>query len=222
MLTKTDKLFVSIFSFLIIAELICDSVDFPNPWRYITKPSLLISLVFYFYGQSKGLDSKTRMMMSIALVFSLSGDILLMFDEHSNIYFMLGLVSFLLAHIFYCVVFLRKRNSKIKPLELIAILSIYGLGFFYLLKDSLNDLLIPVIVYMIVILIMVITAYLRYKRVPEKSFILVFFGALLFIISDTILAMDKFYRPIPFSGVYIMLTYAIAQYFIVLGILKQR
>ncbi|WP_299390141.1 lysoplasmalogenase [uncultured Gelidibacter sp.] len=222
MLTKTDKLFALIFSFLLITELICGSVENLSTWHYITKPSLLISLLFYFYSQSKGLGSKTRIMMLAALAFSLLGDILLMFDDQSAIYFMLGLVAFLLAHLVYCFVFLNYRNPKTNPLGIILILLGYALGFFYFLKDGLNDLLIPVIIYMMVILMMVITSYLRHKKVPEKSFILVFSGALLFAISDSILALNKFYSPIQFSAIYIMLTYGLAQYFIVLGVLKQR
>ncbi|MBJ7881239.1 lysoplasmalogenase [Gelidibacter salicanalis] len=222
MLSKTDKLFVLIYALLIIAELICGSVDNRGVCHYFTKPSLLISLLFYFYVQSKELDPKTRTLTFLALICSLMGDVLLLFDSRSANYFILGLVSFLLAHLFYSVVFLKKRNSKINPLVLITILSLYALGFFYLLRDGLNDLMMPVIIYMLVILLMVITAYIRHKKVAEKSFILVFFGALLFVISDSILAVNKFYMPIQFSGVYIMLTYALAQYFIVLGVLKQR
>jgi uncharacterized membrane protein YhhN len=222
MLSKIDKLFTFIFILLISAELICGSLENLSTWHYITKPSLLIALIFYFYSQNKGLRSKTKTITLLALIFSLLGDVLLMFVDQSPDYFMLGLVSFLLAHICYCLVFLIDRNPKMNFIGVSAVLCIYAFGLFYLLKDGLDDLLIPVIIYMVVILMMVLTAFLRQKTVPRKSFILVFLGALLFVFSDSILALNKFYMPLRFSNISIMLTYALAQYFIVLGLLKQR
>lgn len=221
MLTKTEKKFTVIFLLLLMAELICGSVESLSQWHYFTKPSLLISLILYFFIQSKVMIPKTRILILTALIFSLMGDIFLMFVDQSPNYFMLGLVSFFLAHAFYCVVFLRDRNSKTNPIGLIILLAFYAFGLFHLLKNNLGDLLIPVIFYIIVILLMVITAFLRQKKVSQKSFIFVFIGAILFVISDSILALNKFYMPLQFISLSIMLTYGLAQFFIVLGLLKR-
>ncbi|TXE10578.1 lysoplasmalogenase [Gelidibacter salicanalis] len=222
MLTITDKQFAFIFSCLLSAELICGSIASLATFHYITKPSLLISLLIYFYTQSKSLNTTTRLITLLALGCSLLGDVFLMFDDRFAIYFILGLLSFLLAHVFYSIVFLKNRNVNRNAFGLSLILLLYALGFFYLLKNSLGHLLIPVIIYMIVILAMVITSYLRSGKLSQLSFILVFIGALLFAISDSILALNKFYMPIHFSALFIMLTYGLAQYLIVLGLLKQR
>ena len=56
--------------------------------------------------------------------------------------------------------------------------------------------------------------------VNQTSYNLVFIGAIFFMLSDSILAANKFYQPIPLSNISIMVTYALAQYLIVLGILK--
>jgi uncharacterized membrane protein YhhN len=93
---------------------------------------------------------------------------------------------------------------------------------FYFLKDGLHDMLIPVMVYMFVILLMATTAFLRKGIVNNLSYTLVFVGAIFFMISDSLLALNKFHEPLPFSNISIMLTYSIAQYLIVLGILKQK
>lgn len=222
MIQNTEKQFTSIFILLIIAELICGSVESLSTWHYITKPSLLIALIIFFHGQSKALSQKTRRITFLALVFSLLGDVLLMFVDISPHYFMLGLLSFLVAHVCYCLVFMINRNPNINFLAIGVFLCSYAFVLFYLLKDGLGTFLIPVIVYMIVILMMVMTAFLRQNKVPKKSFVLVFLGALLFVISDSILALNKFYMPLKFSSISIMLTYALAQYFIVFGLLKQR
>ena len=68
------------------------------------------------------------------------------------------------------------------------------------------------------ILLMAIFALNRRDRVSEASFYPVFVGALLFILSDSLLAFDKFLVPIPHAGVLVMSTYIAAQYLIVEGV----
>lgn len=221
MLSKTESQFSFLFTLLLIAELICGSVESLAFWHYFTKPSLLTALIVYFYYNGTH-SSTTKTMILLALVFSLMGDVFLMFVEVSANYFMFGLVSFFLAHVFYILVFWKRRNSKTNATGLIVILGFYAIGVFYLLKNHLNHLLIPVIFYIMIILTMVLTAFLRQKEVSKISFILVFLGAILFVISDSILAVDKFYMSLKYSSISIMLTYALAQYFIVIGLLKQR
>jgi uncharacterized membrane protein YhhN len=80
---------------------------------------------------------------------------------------------------------------------------------------------LPVIIYTIVILTMLEAAINRYGKVNRLSFILVLAGAILFVISDSLIALNKFGFPFMFSGVAVMTTYIAAQYLIVAGILKQ-
>ncbi|KAG1658291.1 p-aminobenzoyl-glutamate hydrolase subunit B [Nymphon striatum] len=80
---------------------------------------------------------------------------------------------------------------------------------------------VPVILYILGILAMVVTAYIRKENVTQSSFNLVFIGALFFVVSDSILAIDKFSVGIPFAHILIMGTYATAQYLIMKGVLYQ-
>lgn len=159
--------------------------------------------------------------MVLALLFSLAGDILLMFDDQNPMFFLFGLIAFLIAHIMYIIVFLKHRNKSKQPFLFITILLIYAVGLFYLLKSGLGAMLLPVVFYMIVILTMATTAFLRKGNVPFQNYNLVFLGAVLFLVSDSLLSLNMFYKPIPFANILIMLTYGFAQFFIVLGILKQ-
>ncbi len=222
MLSKTEKLFSLIFLIIVIAELVCDNIETLTTWHYLTKPFILISLIFFFWKYATHLDAKTRQYTFMALTLSLLGDILLMFADVSAHFFMGGLVSFLLAHLMYVFTFLKRKNNSNNTVFVVVALVLYAAGLFYFLKEGLGDLLIPVIIYMIVILSMVITAFLRKGNVPKSSFVLVFLGALFFITSDSLLALNKFYKPLAFSGISIILTYSIAQLFIVLGIKKQQ
>lgn len=218
----TEKKFTLLFMVLLILELICGTVPSLSQWHYITKPSLLTALILYFSYHGKTLPAPIRNMTLLALVFSLLGDIFLMFVMQSAKYFILGLACFFLAHVFYSLVFFKNRNPKTKPYGLVFILLLYAFAFFYLLKNHLGDLLIPVLLYMVIILIMATMAFLRYKKVSHKSFILVFIGAILFVISDSILALNKFYMPLKYTSISIMLTYGLAQFFIVKGLLKHQ
>lgn len=221
-LTKTEKSFTVIFLIFVVLELFSESVFNVLPFKFSPKPLILLSLIIFFLKQSKHLNKTTKLFMVFALVFSLIGDVLLMFVENSPAFFLSGLVAFLIAHIMYIIVFLEKRNANKSAIVISVVLLIYAVGMFYILKDGLGDMLIPVILYMLIILTMAITAWLRKNMVPNISYILVFIGALLFVISDSALAINKFYKALPQSHIIIMSTYALAQYCIVMGINRQK
>lgn len=222
MFSTTEKTFSILFFLIVALELICGNVESLATYRYITKPSILIALILFFWTQSTAFQKPIRILTVFALLFSLLGDVLLMFDDLSANYFMMGLIAFLMAHLFYILLFLKYRDKNRKPIWFGLLLIVYGIGMFYGLKDGLGEMLVPVIFYMMVILVMVISAYWRTKTLGKWSYVLVFFGALFFMMSDCFLAINKFHTALPLSNVSIMLTYALAQYFIVFGILKAR
>lgn len=191
--------------------------------RFFSKPLILIGLILYFYRITKPIASTllTKSILS-ALIFSWIGDILLMWSH----LFVYGLGSFLMAHICYIIGFrlAQKSESKIHQVDFVRTfffnLPIYMVAAitFYLINPNLGNLKIPVIAYLIVIVSMVTTARERFKKCDPYSFWQVFIGALLFFVSDGIIALSKFYKAFPESGVLIMGTYATAQLLIVMGI----
>ncbi|CAC9974465.1 lysoplasmalogenase [Flavobacterium panici] len=186
------------------------------------KPALIPLLIVGVYFSKK---FPTQNILLTALVFSWIGDVILLFADIAEIYFILGLVSFLISHIIYCVLFNRQIKEKMKRDTIIFIfgslvIACYLIGMLSVLLPALGDLKIPVIVYASVISVMLLFAYnglLIWKK-PANQY--VFFGALFFVISDSILAINKFHFPIQKSSFIIMLTYLVAQYLIVKGILK--
>lgn len=222
MLSKLEKSFTLIFLVIVSLELIANSVSSLSNLHYISKPAIVLALIVFFNKQKSHLNAFTKNFTILALVFSLLGDILLMFVNSSPYFFISGLIAFLVAHIMYVLVFLKKRNPLKKPFMFIVVLLMYASGLFYILHDGLGNLLIPVIIYISVILSMATTAFIRQGKVADTSYWLVFIGAIFFMLSDSILATNKFYKPLAFSGISIMFTYAIAQYLIVLGILRQK
>jgi uncharacterized membrane protein YhhN len=222
MLSKTEQKFTGIYAIIVLFELLCGTFQDLSSLHYFTKPLIIVSLLIFFFSKSKALQKTIRIRTILALVFSLIGDIALLFDSIKPNYFMIGLASFLLAHVMYILVFLKQRNQNQSPLIFMVAMFIYATLLFYFLKDGLGDLIFAVIIYMIVILTMSTTAFLRTKHPNNNSYNWVFSGALIFMISDSILAIDKFYQPLAMSSISIMLTYALAQYCIVLGILKMN
>ncbi len=190
-----------------------------NEWlNYLTKPLLMISLgVFYFLKTKRNLTLHDKIML-VALLFSCFGDTFLMFQGQNPNFFLFGLGSFLLAQIAYCFVFSKggKRNLlKRTPFV------IYAAALFFFLKPRIpNDFLLPIIVYTLAITWMGNQAVER--QTNDKSYQYVLIGAIFFIISDSIIATNKFAFDIPLAGVWIMITYIIAQYLIVEGVLLGR
>ena len=81
---------------------------------------------------------------------------------------------------------------------------------------GLGDLMIPVTIYTTIIMIMAITALFR--KANGASLVLI--GAMFFVASDSLLALNKFYQPFVAAGFWTMLTYILAQYFIITGMIS--
>ncbi len=214
--------FLVVFSILVFIETVIANFEGLDNLHFASKPLIVGLLLFYFSRHGKHLGPHAKIFTTLALSFSLAGDVLLLFVYESGHFFIAGLLAFLIAHIMYAIVFLRQRNAKTKPYGFILLLLIYASGLFSLLKSGLGDLLVPVVVYMCVILLMAVSAFLRRKKTNAYSYNLVFVGALAFMLSDSLLAVNKFYTPLPFADFSIMFTYALAQLSIVFGLLKQE
>ena len=186
------------------------------------KPILIPLLAFGVYFCRK---FPSKNILLAALLFSWIGDVILLFTDIAEIYFILGLVSFLISHIIYCIVFSKQIKTKIKKNKVLfgfgsLIIVLYLIGMLSVLLPSLGDLKIPVIVYASVISTMLLFAFNGFLVWEKPGNKYVFIGAIVFVLSDSILAMNKFYAPIEKSSFFIMLTYLVAQYLIVVGILK--
>ncbi len=187
--------------------------------RFVTKPLLMPLLALAVYAS--GTHSKERNIVLIAIFFSFLGDSFLLFDYINPLYFIFGLVSFLLTHILYIVYFLGIKPvqpSLLKQYPWITLLVLaYGFGLVYFLFPKLGELKIPVIVYATVICSMLLCSFHIFRRVNTNAGWLFIGGALLFVLSDSLLAINKFNAAFPSASFLIMFTYCVAQYFIAKG-----
>jgi len=192
-------------------------------WRYTTKPLLMILLGLFIWRQ-QFTNKKIKTLLLLAMGFSLSGDIFLLFDRSDSPNFIFGLISFLLAHFFYILLFLQVKRSYFPQrkwnLWMIVALLLYVVVLIYILNPHLGDLKIPVIVYALVLSGTLITALHAFDLNNHSGGRWIITGAACFVLSDSLLAFNKFYAPFEFAGLAIMLTYGIAQLLIAAGVTK--
>lgn len=211
--------FLILFFVFAVLQIVAQIFSLPI-LNYVSKPFLVILLIGY-YRQSVSLPNGRFI---LALIFCWLGDVFLMLDDMNEIFFMAGLGSFLLAHvilIFAYKIFMSPDDNfqGTQRIRLSFPIILVGSGLVVILYPRLGDLKFPVIVYAAALTLMVIQTIFRLGRTNSKSFWLVFFGAAFFMLSDSLLAINKFYAPLSFAGLLIMTTYIAAIYLIVQGII---
>lgn len=191
-----------------------------KPLEYVAKPGVMIALLAWLW--SIGGFSGHLQWFAYGLVFSLIGDTFLMLPKKQ---FRAALITFLIAHVAYSIGF----NDTVPPLNLVSIILavMVGTTTIRLAREILSGLdasgnsklRTPVLLYIIVISVMLLSALLTLVR-PEWSVgpaLLVSAGALLFTISDMILAWNMFVAPLRYEKLTVITSYHIGQILIILG-----
>ena len=215
---KRSTIFLILFLAVSLGDIL--SIALEIPLHYGFKPAIMLMLIAYYISQS----NESKGIFLAALFFCWLGDVLLMFQ--GEIYFILGLVAFLIGHLFYIVTFRQLKwttgktllpTQKVRfPLPIV----LATIGLMVVLQPKLGAMLIPVLVYAIVIMIMAISALFRNGFTNPSSFGWVFAGAIFFMISDSTLAINKFHTQFIGASIIIMSTYVTAQFMIVRGVLN--
>jgi uncharacterized membrane protein YhhN len=190
--------------------------------QLFSKPLLVILLIGYFLSQTRIWNDALKKWILAALFFSWVGDVLLMFQGKDQLFFLLGLSSFLLAHIFYIVFFhhIRLRENIKSSWLLLFIVVVYYAVIITLLSPYLGAMKLPVRIYGIFISFMFLLAMHMLLIKNKSAGRLMMIGALFFVLSDSMLAINKFYQAFEIAGIMIMLTYGAAQFFITEGAIK--
>jgi uncharacterized membrane protein YhhN len=204
-------------------------VDWYGLWKesrvigYITKPGTLLALIAWSY-QVSGWQGG-MLWFGIALIFSWLGDMFLIFPERL---FLSGLASFLTAHLFYLVGF----NLTPPPIQAISAVLSAALGIIAFLmgrpilrgvkqNPQTRELQIPVMLYSAAVSLMFLSALLTVLRPdwPPKAAWLAAAGGALFLISDSLLAYNRFVHPTRHGVVYVHITYHLGQVLLISGAL---
>ncbi|WP_198651639.1 lysoplasmalogenase [Dyella sp. C11] len=180
-------------------------------WRWlhwVCKPLTTLLILWLALRAAPVVSPRYRRWIVAGIVFSLAGDVFLMLPQDA---FVQGLVSFLLAHVCFIVGMLGDSRFAERPWGMLACLA-YGAFNLWALWPSLPAALhLPVVVYVLVLAAMGGQAVVRARRhaadVLTGSAQWSMVGALVFMVSDTLLAWDRFRFVIPLSTVWVLATY---------------
>jgi uncharacterized membrane protein YhhN len=182
-----------------------------------TVPILLLIALVMLLGDRKPYANR----MAVGLMFCAVGDVCLELDSGGWTaipFFLLGLASFFLGHSCYALAFAINR-IELTLLKVVPVI-IYLISIFLILRPSLPaNLYVPVLAYTLMIGLMCILGLCRRPagHAPLWSSLCSAFGAIVFCASDTILAYNRFVDPIPHAKYFIMFTYYLAQYILVMS-----
>jgi uncharacterized membrane protein YhhN len=214
---------------IVVAVAVVDWIAVAKGWKkveYLAKPWTMAAL-FLILAVVGRFSSLPLIFFGLGILFSLAGDVFLMFSDR---WFIPGLVSFLLAHVAYIVGF-NIPLPVVSPTWALVVALVLAFSAARLLRRIVaglaakgeRKLISPVIVYGMVITLMLLSAMLTLFRLEWKATpaALVSVGAMLFFFSDVILAWNKFVAPIKNGRMMNMITYHLGQIALIAGVLIQ-
>jgi uncharacterized membrane protein YhhN len=181
---------------------------------HVSKPLTMVLVIAVALIARTPVPPAYKTLILAGLLCSLAGDIALMLPEK---WFTAGLVSFLAAHVFYILAFKPGPGHPISAALFMPFI-IFGLLMFRILAPSLGPMKFPVLVYIAAITVMAGLAAGRFVNGGGTRPLLAFAGAVLFLVSDSVLAYDRFAKKLGPAQVIILGTYFPAQLLIALSI----
>ena len=171
----------------------------PYPGDVVLKvvPILCLLIAVVWAG-----TDRYRLVVAAALVFCGIGDVTLEMGL-----FTAGLSAFLIGHLFYLAVFCRSLRFDLSSAVAVGALLLYCTLLIRHLQPHLGDMAVPVYLYMLVIMAMAAAAI-----AGRRNHLLVGLGAVLFVLSDSLIALNRFAEPIPGARYWIMALYYSAQF----------
>ncbi|CAL2084772.1 lysoplasmalogenase [Tenacibaculum sp. 190524A02b] len=209
-MTKQTKIIIATLLFLIVAMVdVYAVITQTKIIEMIFKPLLMTTLVIVYLLSVK----KPNFWFVSGLFFSFWGDVFLL-DKES--FFVFGLGAFLFAHIIYIKIttsFLEKDLTSKMITSAIPFVLLF-VGLLYLIIENLGEMLIPVLVYGVTIATFGTAALLNFRQEKSIANSWLLLGAILFIASDSLIALNNFYTPKHLFDIAIIILYIISQYFI--------
>lgn len=181
---------------------------------YVLKPLTTVLILALAAVAPEPVWRGYQALVCAGLLFSLAGDVFLMLPRDR---FVAGLASFLVAHLFYIAAFAPRPPGVEAPAVLLALL-VFGVLLMRALWPRLGSLRVPVAVYAAALLGMAWQAAERWAVLGGTPALLAFVGAGLFAVSDSVLAWQRFVRPVRHGQAIVLGTYLTAQWLIALSV----
>lgn len=187
-----------------IAAIYFDFIGNVDVFRFFKPLTTILVILIPLLRPIKN-HKKYSQFIIVALLFCLIGDVFFFSKSH----FVFGLASFLIAHALFTLGFISIDGWKSYPLPLVALLTV-GAGYYLFMYNSLNELAIPVLFYFAFIILMCWQGINLFIWRKEFVFKLIAIAVILFLISDSIIALDKFKMSFEASGLLVLATYWIS------------
>ena len=192
-----------------------------SQWHLLFKPLVMpiaiAAVLAHAKQRGQGVLRQDALLIG-ALAFSALGDSFLMFKG----FFVWGLGSFLIAHVFFLALFKRGVPWFSNRLALLLLVGFTSSVYLWFVSASLTaSLYVPVAIYVTVISLMCAQAIGRASTLGKASAQWVAIGAVMFVLSDLLIGIDKFVESLPLRHFWVLATYYIAQYLIVWGVLPR-
>lgn len=171
------------------------------------KPITTIILIILAVNINLNTQTDYSLITIIALVFCLFGDVFLLFKRT----FLYGLISFLIAHLFFTYNFTTIIGFTTNIIPLI-ILLIYVFVFFIKVYKKTGSYTFPILFYMLIIVLMGWQAINLFLHFRSLAYFFLMIAALLFMISDTIIAYKKFKKEFKYAELFILSFYWLSIY----------
>lgn len=183
---------------------------------YIFKPLTTLLIIWMALTGPAATPPLYKWLIVTGLIFCLAGDVFLMLPAR---YFIAGLASFLVGHLFYIAAFVSDGGFHLAWGWLLP-LALYGLFIYRILAPGLGKMRGPVIVYILAILTMAWQAWGRWSALAGMGALLAAIGAALFVVSDSVLAYDRFRQKFTAARIVVLSTYWTAQWLIAYSVIS--
>lgn len=221
-LLKDKKKFAILFFAILVIDVLVKMNCPVVPYRYISKsPVLLLLILYYYFNHSQTRPIKHWFAM-VSLFCFFIGDILII--SHKNIlFFSVSLLLFTLGKLFLSFRFSHTSDFKVSRLLPFSIVMFaYTVGLISFLYDGLKNFFLPIIISYFISLLLFQFAYLRKDIVDKASYQYVFFGVIIYMISEGVMVIKTFKTDLPLQEIIIMICYGLGLYMIVHGIVIEK
>lgn len=240
--SKIAQSFKYLFFILVVIELYFEFIHHQEV-IFILSPVLLPLVIFYIYFSVNGKLTKMHYQLIAAIAFSWMGgiwlgltpenaaDLSILGIPKNKYFFFGGVASFLIAHLFFIASYLRFNDNQkpslfqqskwpFVPIVVYGIIILAVIIPAILSNPEKSVAAIPVVFYAIILCCMVAFALNRYQRVNHKSFYIVLIGSILFLLSDSLIALNflAFEGAIPHANFWINSTFLLAEFMIADGL----
>lgn len=220
---RNPKYFLLLFLTIIIGSQIITNTIGQTTGK-ISKILIFVALVFLLVLNRNKLSKKIYKYLILAIIFSIINASISTFSQGSDTFLLYVIITNLIAHLFYCLAFFSQwSNPKgINFWLMPAIIFIYSVFIYTKIAPNLGDYNAPIIVYILVILLMSISALGRKNKKSHLSHTLIIIGTALIIIADAIYGINKFFLTIPYSAFLNTISFSLGHYLIIHGFLIEN